>query len=346
MKRFDALGVPLLVVATAAWGSTFVVVKYAVAHMQVLDFLAWRFVIATLILVVVRPRSIAAIDRRTLWRGFLLGLSLAGGYIAQTYGLRYTSAASSGFITGMFVVFTPILTGVLLRRRVGAAAWGGVGLATAGLAIISLRGLGLGYGDSLTLLCAFLYAFQLVGLGEWSADHDPYALAAVQLGTVAVGMVIVQAPFGLSPPSSGGLWAAVLVTAVLATALAFVVQTWAQSLMSATRAGVVLTMEPVFAGIAAAVAGEALGWRIFLGGAFVVAAMYLVELGGGDPHGKPSGLEKARSAARARVARAGASRTPGVGWRHEIDSPGVLHHRDDRLGDQVGTVVDGDVDAI
>jgi drug/metabolite transporter (DMT)-like permease len=286
MSRRDALGVPLLVATTAAWGSTFVVVKYAVAHMAVFDFLAWRFVIATLLVALLRPRALAAIDRRLLWRGFLLGLSLAGGYIAQTYGLRYTSAASSGFITGMFVVFTPILTGLLLRRRVGRAAWGAVALATIGLGIISVRGFSLGLGDSLTLLCAFLYAFQLVGLGEWSADHDPYALTLIQLGTVAVMMLLAQLPSGLAPPSGGKVWVAVLVTAVPATAIAFVVQTWAQSLMSATRAAVVLTMEPVFAGIAAAIAGEALGWRIFLGGALVLAAMYLVELGGGDPHGR------------------------------------------------------------
>lgn len=282
MKRLEPFGVPLLVAATAAWGATFVVVKYAVARMQVLDFLAWRFMIATAILVALRLRSIRAIDRSTLRRGLLLGLSLAGGYIAQTYGLRYTSAASSGFITGMFVVFTPILSGILLRRRVGPAAWAAVALATAGLGVISLHGFGLGYGDALTLLCAFLYAFQLVGLAEWSADHDPYALAIIQLGTVGVAMTLVQAPFGISAPPSGGIWVAVLVTAIPATAIAFVVQTWAQSLMSATRAAVVLTMEPVFAGITAAIVGEALGWRVFFGGALVVGAMYLVELGGGD----------------------------------------------------------------
>jgi drug/metabolite transporter (DMT)-like permease len=280
VKRREAFGVPLLVAATAAWGSTFVVVKYAVSRMQVLDFLAWRFVIATAILVAMRPKAVARIDRSTLRRGILLGLSLAGGYIAQTYGLRYTSAASSGFITGMFVVFTPILMGLLLHRRVGGAAWVAVALATAGLGIISLHGFSLNFGDVLTLLCAFLYAFQLVGLAEWSADHDPYALAIVQLGTVGMAMTLVQAPFGLGPPASGGVWAAVLITAIPATAIAFVVQTWAQSLMSATRAAVVLTMEPVFAGLTAAIAGEALGWRVFVGGALVVAAMYLVELGG------------------------------------------------------------------
>jgi drug/metabolite transporter (DMT)-like permease len=163
---------------------------------------------------------------------------------------------------------------------VPAAAWVGVTLATGGLALISLRGLSIGTGELLTLVCAFAYAVQLVGLGEWSARHDPYALAVVQLATVTV--VSVLAALGdrqLVAPPDGGVWAAVLVTSILATAVAFLVQTWAQSFMSATRAAVVLTMEPVFAGLAAVAAGERLDWRVPAGGALVLAAMYLVELG-------------------------------------------------------------------
>src|SRR5580658_1191802 len=144
-----ALAVPLLVAVTAVWGSTFVIVKDAVARMPVMGFLAWRFALATLIMAVVRPRAVLSLGRRGWWRGFLLGLSLAGGYVAQTYGLRYTSAAASGFITGMFVVFTPLISGVVLRRRIPWAAWAGVALATAGLAVISLHGLHVGFGELL-----------------------------------------------------------------------------------------------------------------------------------------------------------------------------------------------------
>jgi drug/metabolite transporter (DMT)-like permease len=244
-----------------------------------MGFLTWRFALATLIMAVVRPRAVLSLGRRGWWRGFLLGLSLAGGYVAQTYGLRYTSAAASGFITGMFVVFTPLISGVVLRRRIPWAAWAGVALATAGLAVISLHGLHVGFGELLTLVCAFSYAVQLVGLGEWSGDHDPYALAVVQLATVAVLCTLVALPGQLRVPPDGGVWAAVVVTAVLATAVAFLVQTWAQSLMSATRAAVVMTMEPVFAGVAAVLAGEHLDWRVPVGGFLVLAAMYLVELG-------------------------------------------------------------------
>jgi drug/metabolite transporter (DMT)-like permease len=283
--RRTALAVPLLVAVTAVWGSTFVVVKDAVARMPVMGFLVWRFAIATAVMVVLRPRALAGLGAAGWRRGGLLGLALAGGYVAQTYGLRTISAAASGFVTGMFVVFTPLISAVALRRRVPGAAWAGVGLATAGLALISLNGsgrgggLGIGTGELLTVVCAFAYAVQLVGLGEWSARHDPYALAVVQLATVTVVALVAALPGQLEVPPDGGVWAAVLVTSVLATAVAFLVQTWAQSFMSATRAAVVLTMEPVFAGLAAVAAGERLDWRVPAGGALVLAAMYLVELG-------------------------------------------------------------------
>jgi drug/metabolite transporter (DMT)-like permease len=265
---------------TAVWGTTFVVVKDAVAKMPVMDFLAWRFVIATAVMIVVRPRSLTALGRRGWWRGILLGGTLAGGYVAQTYGLRHTSAAASGFITGMFVVFTPLLGGLLLQRRVGLASWLAVALATVGLAVISLHGFDIGVGEALTLVCAFAYALQLVGLGEWSSEHDVYALAVVQLATAAVLITTISLPtVGIRPPPTPFVWGAVLGTAVLATAVAFLVQTWAQTYISATRASVVMTMEPVFAGVAAVLAGERLGWRVPAGGALVLAAMYLVEVG-------------------------------------------------------------------
>ncbi len=276
------LAVWSLLLVTALWGSTFVVIKRAVARMPVADFLAWRFVLATAVMMVIRPRALLGLGRQGWWRGSLLGLALGGGYIAQTYGLRYTSAAISGFITGMFVVFTPILGGLLLRHRIGGRTGLAVVAAAAGLAVISLtgHGLGVGLGVGLTLVCAFAYALQLVGLGEWAADHDPFALTTVQLLVVAVLTVVVALPTGgLGPPPDLYVWLAVAFTAVLATSLAFVIQTWAQRLMSATRTAIVLTMEPVFAGLTAFLAGESISWRVPVGGALVIAAMLLVELG-------------------------------------------------------------------
>ncbi len=269
-----------LVLITVVWGSTFVVVKDAIERMPVLDFLAWRFAIATVAMALVRPRAALALSADGRRRGFLLGLALGAGYVAQTFGLERTPATVSGFITGLFVVFTPLCSAVLLRRRVDTTAWVAVAVATGGLALLSLHGLSIGTGEAITLLCALSFALHIVGLGEWSTGRDAYGLAVVQLATVSVLAIVASAPDTLRPPPDAGVWGAILLTALAATALAFFVQTWAQSRLRPTRAAVVMTMEPVFAGVfGVAVGGDALGPRTVVGAVLVLAAMYLVELG-------------------------------------------------------------------
>jgi drug/metabolite transporter (DMT)-like permease len=264
----------------AVWGSTFVVVKHAVEQMPVMDFLAWRFGIAALVMMLARPRSIRSLDRRGRRVGVLLGLALGAGYIAQTVGLQHTPASISGFITGLFVVFTPLCAGVLLHQRIDRTTWLGVALATVGLALISLRGFSIGSGEALTLLCALAFALHIVGLGEWSSSYDAAALAIFQLSTVAVISIIAAAPDTLSPPPDAAVWGAVLLTAVAATSVAFFVQTWAQAHLAPTRAAVVMTMEPVFAGIfGVAFGGDTFDARTLTGALLVLAAMYTVELG-------------------------------------------------------------------
>ena len=280
-----------LVAVTAVWGSTFIVVKHAVDRMPVMDFLAWRFAIAALVMAVARPRALTRLSGPARWRGALLGLALAAGYIAQTFGLRRTPATVSGFITGLFVVFTPLCAGLLLRRKIGGTAWVAVGVAAVGLALLSLHGLRVGTGEAITLLCALSFALHIVGLGEWSTSRDAYALAVVQLAVVAVLCIIVSAPDTLRPPPDGGVWGAVLLTALAATAIAFFVQTWAQAHLAPTRAAVVMTMEPVFAGLfGVVVGGDALGPRTVAGALLVLAAMYLVELG--PRHGADAAVER------------------------------------------------------
>jgi drug/metabolite transporter (DMT)-like permease len=270
----------LLVGVCCLWGSTFVVVKHAVERMPVMDFLAWRFAIAALAVAAVRPRAILSLDRRGQRAGVLLGLALGSGYVAQTFGLQHTPASISGFITGLFVVFTPLCAGVLLRKRIDAMTWLAVALATIGLALISLRGLSVGGGEAITLLCALAFGLHIVGLGEWSSSYDAAGLAIVQLTTVAVLSIVIAAPSSLAPPPDGGVWGAILLTAIAATALAFFIQTWAQAKLPPARAAVVLTMEPVFAGIfGVAVGGDSLTARIVAGAVLVLVAMYVVELG-------------------------------------------------------------------
>lgn len=286
-SRSVPLALAGLLIVCLWWGATFVVVKDAVERMPVMDFLALRFLIAAAAMVAIRPRVVPEITGSLgSWRtglaahGTLLGLALGLGYVGQTFGLQHTSATISGFITGMFVVFTPLIAGVLLRRPVGASAWVGVLLATTGLALISLHGLSIGLGEGLTLLCAALFGLHIVGLGEWSSHYDSYVLAVIQLATVGVLCAIAAAPDGLTPPPDRAAWSAVLITALFATAFAFVVQTWAQTVLSPTRTAVVMTMEPVFAGLfGVLVGGDNLTARIVVGGTLVVAAMYLVELG-------------------------------------------------------------------
>jgi drug/metabolite transporter (DMT)-like permease len=269
-----------LVGVTAIWGSTFVVVKDAVEKMPVTDFLTWRFGLAALVMLLLRPRSVAALGPSGRRAGVLVGLALGAGYLLQTLGLQHTSAAVSGFITGMFVVLTPLGSALLLRSRVPLAAWGAVALATVGLALLSLHGLSVGYGELLTLGCAAAFALHIVGLGQWAGSYDAFGLAVVQLATTAVLCAVVAVPGGIVVPPTASVWGALAVTALGATALAFVVQTWAQSVLAPTRAAVIMTMEPVFSGFfAVALAGEELGLRTLLGAALVLVAMLLTEVG-------------------------------------------------------------------
>ena len=211
--------------------------------------------------------------------GLCLGIILGLGYIAQTYGLLYASAAVSGFITGMFVVLTPVMAWILLRHKTDRNTWLLVALATIGVAVLSLNGWSVGIGELLTLGCAILFAIHIVGLGEWSPQYDPYTFAFLQIATVAVISIIAAMPGGITLPPSIQVWQTIGITAVFATALAFIVQTWAQSLVSPTRAAIVMTMEPVFAGIfAVVIGGNQLTWRTLLGGACIVAAMLIINL--------------------------------------------------------------------
>ena len=271
-----------LVGVTAVWGYTFLVVQDAIARMPVMDFLAWRFLVASVVMIALRPTCLRNVTRLELLRGIGLGTILGLGYITQTYGLRYTSAAISGFITGMFVVLTPVMSWILLRRKTNRNTWIVIALATVGLALLSLNGWSVGIGELLTLGSAVFFAIHIVGLGEWSSQYEPYAFSLLQIGTVAVISLIAATPEGIAVPPNPGVWGVVGITGVLATAVAFFVQTWALSLVSATRAAVVMTMEPVFAGLfAVVIGGNRLTLRTIVGAACILAAMFVINLKSG-----------------------------------------------------------------
>jgi drug/metabolite transporter (DMT)-like permease len=285
-KQSPRLALTALVGVTAVWGWTFLIVKDAVEKMPVMDFLAVRFTLAAAVMFVLRPTSVRRLSGRGRLHGVVLGILLGLAYITQTQGLRYTSPAVSGFITGMSVVFTPIVAWLLLHQKIGPRTWLAVGLAIVGLGLLSLHGWSFGSGELLTLACALFVAFHIIGLGQWSAQHDTYGLALVQIATVAIISLISAAPGGIMMPPDATTWETIGITAILATAAAFFVQTWAQSLVPPTHAAVVLTMEPVFAGLFSIVAGEEqVTVRNVIGAVCVLAAMLIVQIKSGRKSG-------------------------------------------------------------
>jgi drug/metabolite transporter (DMT)-like permease len=279
----------VMVAVTASWASTFVVIKGSVERMPVIGFNAARFTVAAAVLVILRPRALRSLDQGGVLRGVLLGLALAGTYLLQAYGLQHTSTSVSAFVTGMFVVFTPLITALVLRRRLTVGTWAAMVLAVVGLGLLTLRGFSVGYGELLTLGCALCLALQIVGTGEWVAGRDPYALVLIQMITVAVVCAVASAPGGFQVvPPDDAAWLGVLYTGVVATAVGIVLQTWSQTRISATKIAIVMTMEPVFAALIGRFVGEELSVHQLLGAALVLASMFVVELRAAPS--APSGL--------------------------------------------------------
>ncbi len=271
----------LLIGITAIWGSTFFLIRDVVQVMPPADFLAVRFTIAAVAMLAVFWRPMLALNKREIQIGFGLGVVYAVAQIAQTVGLAHTSASRSGFITGTYVVLTPILTAVLLRERIPRSTWVAVFMATAGLAALSLNGFGFGFGESVTLIAAVFYALHIIGLGRYSSPASAAGLSVVQMVVIALVSLVAAVPGGIELPNGVGAWASVLYTALMAGAVALWAQTWAQSHLPATRAAIVMTLEPVFAaGFAVGLGGESLTVRMILGGAMILVAMYTVELVG------------------------------------------------------------------
>jgi drug/metabolite transporter (DMT)-like permease len=273
------LAVLALLAVAAAWGSTFFLTKDLLTRMDVADYLALRFLIASVALILINPPAIARLSRLDRGRGVALGITYGIAQLVQTEGLRHTSASVSGFVTGMYVVFTPLLAAVILRHKIGRWAWVAVFLATAGLGVLSLRGFTLGTGELLTLASAGLYALHIIGLGARSTPQNAFGLSSLQMVVITVVCAIGALPGGFTVPSSGADWVSVVYMALIAGALALIVQTWAQAHLTPTRAAIAMTMEPVFASAFAVLFGtDRVTWRMLVGGALVLTAMYLVEL--------------------------------------------------------------------
>ncbi|MFL6028213.1 MAG: DMT family transporter [Friedmanniella sp.] len=283
-SRSELAPLVALLAMTAAWGSTFFLIKDLVTRVPVSDLLALRFGLGALALVVVAGRRLR-MSRRTLLAGILLGLLYGAGQILQTVGLAHTSASVSGFITGLYVVATPLLAALLLRARVGASTWLAAGLATIGLGVLSLNGFSLGFGELLTLISALVYAGHILAMGRLAGPGAALSLSAVQMVVVTLVCAVAAcwpssgSGAGLQLPTSGSDWLILVYLGVVAGALTMVLQTWAQARIEPTRAAVVMAMEPVWAAaFAVALGGERVTVRMVAGGLAILAAMYLVEL--------------------------------------------------------------------
>lgn len=268
-----------LVLVTAIWGVTFVQVKDAVAIYPLFAFLAIRFTIATLTLSVPAAGPLRGLGRRGWISGAAVGALLASGYALQTAGLERTTVSSTGFITGMYVVLTPVLGLALFRTRVARVTWLGVALAVAGLALLSGVHTGSSLGDLLVLLGAGVYALQILAMERFAPRYDPLALTFVEMAAAAVGLTVVALALGqLSVPHGWTVWGALLVTGVFASALAYLFQTWAQKRLDATRTALAFALEPVFAGIFGfALAGDRLGAAGWAGCAVILAGIVIAE---------------------------------------------------------------------
>ena len=192
-------------------------------------------------------------------------------------GLARTGAAITGFVTGLYIVLTPLIASLFFRERVSRFTWSCVFIATVGLGLLSIHGWSVGFGELLVLGSAIAFALHIVALSQWSNGRDTYAMTIVQLAVCAIIAGIGSFFEGYSLPPDKGVWTVVIFTAVFATAIAFIVQTWAQAHMTATKVAVILTMEVVFAAIfAVLVGGESLNLQSSIGGIMVIVAMYLI----------------------------------------------------------------------
>ena len=262
------------------WGAAFVLMKDAIEQQPYMDFLATRFSIAAIAMIVLRPRVSLGMKPGDLKFGSLIGIVLAFGYITQTVGLSLTTAATSGFLTGLYVVFTPIIAWAFTRKRFSVRVIVGVLLALVGLAVFSGAATNIEFqlGQIWLVICAVFFAIHILLLGKFGRGRNSYRIAMIQISFAAIvcwGFALVD---GYQPPPNWEVWFAVLFTALLSTVIAFWVQTWAQTLINPARVALLITSEVIFTAILAVGLGqEPLTAAMVIGGSVMLTAMLIVE---------------------------------------------------------------------
>jgi drug/metabolite transporter (DMT)-like permease len=286
-----------LIGVTAVWGATFPIVKCAVSRCPDVHgglglatierpttpfmFLSLRFALAALVVGAVSIHALRGLTRRQALIGFAIGLALCAGYVFQTFGLQRTSASNAGFITGLYVVLTPILGAAVLRRFPSIATGTGALLAAAGLLLLAApTGISLGLGDGLVLVCALAFAIHILLLGRFAGSAPLRALVTIQLACTAVVTGILSLATEREPiPTEPAVWGAIVLTALLASAAAAFLQTGAQRYLPPSRTAVILTMESPFAAVFGyLMLDERLAPRGWIGAGLILVGMLVAEL--------------------------------------------------------------------
>src|SRR5579875_419850 len=287
-----------LALCTLIWGATFVVVKDALAFASVFSFNALRFSLAAMVMGAVYFRPLRRAGRGTAFAGALIGVFMFSGYAFQTLGLKFTTPSKAAFITGASVVMVPVILAIFWRRKISSWAWSGAVAALFGLYFLTIPAAGfssLNVGDFLVLGCAVMFAFHIILVAKYSPRHSVAALSFLQVAATAILTALclpILSATKWEPPRvewSPELIAAILITAVGATALCFSLQVWAQQYTSPTHTAILHSLEPVFAALTSVfVAHERLGARVLFGAALVFAGILLAELKGPAQSGADS----------------------------------------------------------
>ena len=298
-----ALAALALMLVTAVWGSTFFLIKDLLAQISAADFLAARFTLAAVVGAVVFHRQLRAASLPVWRRGVTLGAIYFLAQLLQTVGLHTTDASVSGFITGIYVVLTPIIVALFFRERLSGRIWLASAITTVGLMVLSLRGLSVGGGEGITFLSAVLYALHIALMGRWARGANPFAFAVIQMMVIAASSTVFALPGGIALPRTTGAWVALVYMALVAGLGAMVAQSWAQGLLHPATAAIIMVTEPVFAAFFAVVfGGEFVTGRLLVGGSLIFVAMLLTEVGGaifkrrgrvGPPRDEPALVDEA-----------------------------------------------------
>src|SRR4051794_3324378 len=270
-----------LVGICAIWGLTFTMVQDAIAILPTFAFLTYRFAGALVIVAVVFRKRLPALSREGWLAGVIMGVFLAAGYVFQTLGLEHTTPSDAGFITGLFVVLTPVLGALFLRQRISRPAWAAAAVSALGLYLLSGTGGDFSLrGNGLVFLAAVSFAAHILATGRAAGRFDVGALLVVQLAVAGVVcLVLALATGALAVPHGAKVWSALVVTAAIASALGFFVQTYAQQHAPPARTALILASEPAFAGLFGyLLAGDRLSAVAWLGAGLIMASIVAVEL--------------------------------------------------------------------